>query len=83
MRNYSCQCVWNNVDNIIQNSELKIDYHSHAKDLYDMKYVSREDDDCSHQPVNFIKYVLGTKESFGVFYFFTLHCYLVYEYFSK
>ena len=69
------QYVWDNVDNILHRIESIIDFHSHTKYLYNMKYFSIEDDDFLHKYVNYIKFILIMKKQFGVGYVFKLHCY--------
>ena len=38
--------VWNDIENIIQRIESRIDSISHTIDLYDSQLCSKEDEDC-------------------------------------
>ena len=38
--------LWDNVDNIIQIIDSRIDLISHTTDLYELQYFSKEDGDC-------------------------------------
>ena len=83
MSKYNSIYVWDNVDNIIHIIESIIGFNYHTIDLYDMKYCSKEDYDCSHQSENGIRKLVKMKKPFGVGYMFKSNCYSINERLSK
>ena len=83
MSKYDSIYVWDNVDNIIHINESLIDFNSHTTDSYDMKYCSKEDDNCSHQSFNYIRNLVNTRKTFVAGSVFKSHCYSINESFSK
>ena len=73
------QCAWDNVDNVIHIIGSIIDFHYNKPYLYDMKYLSIEDDDFLQKSVNFIKYFLQMRKPFGFGYLFKSHSYPINE----
>ena len=71
--------MWDNLDNIIHIIESLNDFNSHGTHLFDIKYCSKEDKDCSLQSENCIRNIVKIKKPLGVGYVFKEHCFYINE----
>ena len=75
--------VWDDVDDIIQIIESKIDFIYHTTGLYYLKFYSKEDEDNSLQYFNYIRELLQIKKLLEVGYGFKSNYFSINESFTK